>query len=155
MLFRSLPREGFASDEEYKAYEKARKAKLARVYRRISDIKANPAAAQYIYNRKATQEKFSRIVGEAAPDWLLPEWADLPADERELFANALKDKKNPTGEEIGAAFRALIEKRLADEQARADAEAQERQNEIERREAQAKQDEEEKRKRETTPPVTR
>ena len=48
-IINERPREGFASDEEYEAYEKAKKEKLDRVYRKISDIKANPAAAQYIY----------------------------------------------------------------------------------------------------------
>lgn len=154
-ILNEVSKEMFASDEAHNEFLKARKSKMARIYRQISDIKANPAAAHYIYNRKATLDKYNQIVGEAAPNGFLPEWSELPADERQLFSDSLKGKKNPTGKEIGAAFRALIEKRLADEQVRRDAMEQERQQEIERREAEAKQAEEEKRKKEKTQPVTR
>ena len=100
---------------ELKKIKDARKEKLDRLRLEISRIKANPAAAAYVFNRKAEADK---------QQWKFPEWSEMTTRERNIFSKTLeglvsqrvdKDKKpitdlnQATTEEISASFRRLGE----------------------------------------------
>jgi len=96
---------------ELKKIKDARKEKLERLRLEISRIKANPAAAAYVFNRKAESDK---------QQFKFPEWSEMTTRERNIFSKTLeglvnqridKDKKpitdlnQATTEEISASFR--------------------------------------------------
>jgi len=100
---------------ELKKIKDARKEKLDRLRLEISRIKANPAAAAYVFNRKAESDK---------QQFKFPEWSEMTTRERNIFSKTLeglvnqrvdKDKKpitdlnQATTEEISASFRRLGE----------------------------------------------
>ena len=147
----------FASPAEFQAADAERKEKLKRLYRKISDIKSDPAAASYIFNR----DDYSKL-----EEWSFPEWTGLTPEQRQMFTDELnrlvgkrtEEGKKPnlntaTGEEIEQAFRKLgedlVAKKGAEEtaaKAASEAEYKRRQAEI-KKETERKQAEEEKRKR--------
>lgn len=114
-VINKLNPEDFATEEELKEVEKARKDKLDRLRLAISRIKANPAAGAYVFNREAEAKK---------QQWKFPEWSEMTTRERDIFSRSLAgivsrrtdEKGNPitdlnqaTAQEISAAFRRLGE----------------------------------------------
>jgi hypothetical protein len=151
-----------AADEQrkkqIKALEDAHQEKLDRLKLKISRIKANPASAAYIFNRKAESDK---------QQFKFPEWSELTARERKIFKGTLEglvgkrvdeDKKpitnlnEATAEEISLAFNRLgevlirkINRRNEANATPANAAYEEAQAEI-KKEQEAKQEEELNRK---------
>jgi hypothetical protein len=146
------------TEEELKALEDAHQEKLDRLKLQISRIKANPASAAYVFNRKAESDK---------QKFKFPEWSELTARERKIFKGTLEglvgkrvdeDKKpitnlnEATAEEISLAFNRLgevlirkINRRNEANATPANAAYEEAQAEI-KKEQEAKQEEELNRK---------
>jgi hypothetical protein len=104
--------EDFTSEEEYKKNEVEREKKLKRLKQSISKLKAEPAAAAYVFNRAAESEK---------QKFTFPEWSALTTRQRKIFQGTLEglvgkrvengkpvtDLNKATAEEISLAFNRL------------------------------------------------
>jgi hypothetical protein len=104
--------EDFTSEEEYKKNEVEREKKLKRLKQSISKLKAEPAAAAYVFNRAAESEK---------QKFTFPEWSALTTRQRKIFKGTLEglvgkrvengkpvtDLNKATAEEISLAFNRL------------------------------------------------